>query len=372
MALVTFANGNVLEAQELNDSFAAVDWNENVVINGAMQVAQRGTSTASITTGGYYTADRWNIATNAVLSGWTQSVEADAPTGSGFRNSLKMLCTTAKASLSANDLMQIQQNFEGQNVQQFLKGTTSAKQFALSFWVKSNTTGTYTISLVDNDNTRTVSAAYTISASATWEKKTVIFPADTTGAFDNDNAASLRLNFTLLAGTDFTSGTLGTTWASSVSANRAVGQTNLASAINNYWQVTGVQLQPSRESQFLFQPYGTVLSQCQRYYYRANATTSAYAHFGMGIAFSTTVAVIDSRLPVTMRTEPTAVEYSTLRLEDTSFGAAVTALTINSNHSSDNIAAFDVTVASGLTATRPYFVGANNNTSAYLAVSAEL
>ena len=99
----------------------------NVVINGAMQVAQRGTSTASITASAYYTADRFATA-NTTLGTWTQSVEADAPTGSGFRNSLKMLCTTADASPAAGDGLRIDQNIEGQNLQQFLKGTASAKQ----------------------------------------------------------------------------------------------------------------------------------------------------------------------------------------------------------------------------------------------------
>lgn len=342
--------------------------NRNVIINGAMQVAQRGTSTASITTGGYYTADRWNIATNAVLSGWTQSVEADAPTGSGFRNSLKMLCTTAKASLSANDLMQIQQNFEGQNVQQFLKGTSSAKQFALSFWVKSNTTGTYTITLVDNDNTRTVSAAYTISASATWEKKTVTFPADTTGALDNDNAASLRLNFTLLAGTDFTSGTLGTTWASSVSANRSVGQTNLAATLNNYWQVTGVQLEAGAvATPFEFEDYGTTLAKCQRYYQR----TTGLRNFALVTSQTATDAYGFLPLQVSMRVPPTSVDVNTLRAFDlVNAATTISALTLDGSSSSESYAAIKA-VTTSMTAFRTYYIIQNGATS-YLGFSAEL
>lgn len=371
MALTTFVAGQVLQAQQLNDSYAAVDWNENVVINGAMQVAQRGTSTASITTAGYYTVDRWrqNVGT---LGTWTQSQEADYPSGSGFARCLKVLCTTADASPAAGDFNILEQLLEGQNVQLFNKGTASAKTFCLSFWVKSNVTGTYIAELVDNDNTRQVSASYTISASGTWEKKTITFPADTTGVFDNDNAASLTARFWLGAGSNFTSGTLNTVWNNVTSANRAVGQTNLASAINNYWQVTGVQLQPSRESQFLFQDYGTVLAQCQRYYYKASASSSSYAHFAFGMAWSTTAAQVDFQLPVSMRVEPTSIESSALRLEDIASAQAVTGVTLNGNSSQPNVAAVDLTVAAGLTANRTYFLGANNNTSAYLAVSAEL
>ncbi|NDB91024.1 MAG: hypothetical protein EB166_09535, partial [Thaumarchaeota archaeon] len=205
----------------------------NVVINGAMQVAQRGTSTASIITNGYYTADRWGTQITT-LGTWTQTVENDAPTGSGFRKSLKMLIASGAESPigGTNDLCLLEQVFEGQNLQQFLKGTSSAKQFSLSFWVKSNVTGTYIVRFNDMDNTRSVAASYTISASATWEKKTITFPADTTGAFDNDNDASLRMQFWLAAGSAFTSGTLATTWQSTTAANLAVGLTNLAAATN--------------------------------------------------------------------------------------------------------------------------------------------
>jgi len=238
----------------------------NVVINGAMQVAQRGTSTASITADGYYTADRWLGAASG-LGTWTQSVESDAPTGSGFRKSLKMLCTTANASPTGTNNLAVVTYIEGQNLQQFAKGTASAKQFALSFWVKSNVTGTYVAELFDVDNTRQTALQYTISSSATWEKKTLIFTADATGAFDNDNAKSLQVTFWMGAGSGLTSGTLQTTWASNTTANRAVGQVNLAAATSNYYQITGVQLEAGAvATPFEFEDYGTTLVKCQRYY----------------------------------------------------------------------------------------------------------
>jgi hypothetical protein len=241
---------------------------KNLIINGAMQVAQRATSTASITTNGYYTADRFRLE-NVTMGTWTQSVENDAPTGSGFRKSLKMLCTTADASPAAADVILIDQIIEGQNLQHIAKGTSSAKQLTLSFWVKANVTGNYIAFLQDLDNNRSVSVLYTVSASATWEKKTITFPADTTGAFDNDNAGSLMLRFVLGAGTNWTSGTRNETWASLTLANLAAGQTvNLAASTNNYWQVTGVQLEVgSTATEFEFKPYAQELQECQRYYY---------------------------------------------------------------------------------------------------------
>jgi hypothetical protein len=277
-----------------------------VVINGAMQVAQRGTSTASITGGNYYTADRWtsNITTQGT---WTNSIEADAPTGSGFRNSLKMLCTTADASPAAGDTLRMDQYIEGQNLQQFLKGTASAKQFSVSFWVKANVTGTYILMLIDADNSRSVSASYTISTSATWEKKTITFPADTTGAFDNDNAVSLRCIWWLGAGSNYTSGTLNTVWGTDVLANRAVGQTNLAAATSNYWQITGVQLEAGAvATPFEFEDFGTTLAKCQRYFYQVPDGLNEV--ISTAFAYQTTEVDTIFQFPTTMRTTPTLVQ----------------------------------------------------------------
>ena len=274
----TAVAGDVLTASFWNSNVrdnmvfvAGAPLGRNFIDNGAMQVAQRGTPTASITTSGYYTADRWYLALNT-LGTWTQSLENDAPTGSGFRKSWKLLCTTADASPAAGDTALFQHRFEGQNLQRIAKGTASAQPLVLSFWVKSNKTGTYVVELEDIDNTRSNSQTYTISVSGTWEKKTIVIPADTTGAFDNDNAFSLALDFWLGAGSTYTSGTLATTWGTQVSANRAVGQTNLAAATSNYWQITGVQLElGSAATDFEFIPFAEDFHRCQRYYQVSDA-----------------------------------------------------------------------------------------------------
>jgi hypothetical protein len=261
----------------------------NLFYNGAMQVAQRSSSVAGITGTGYQTADRYNHVIGT-LGTWTSSVENDAPTGSGLRKSLKLLCTTADASPAAGDLIAIQQALEGQDVQAIRKGTSSAQQLTLSFWVKSNVTGTYVVELYDNNNNRQTSKTYTVSASGTWEFKTITFAADTTGAFNNDNNASLTTTFWLGVGTNFSSGTLQTTWASNTNANRAVGQTNLGSAINNYWQITGVQLNVGAvAAPFEFKSYEQELAECQRYYEVAYGSfrgqTSGGGYIGTHIAY---------------------------------------------------------------------------------------
>jgi hypothetical protein len=273
----------------------------NLIINGAMQVAQRGTSTTGITGNGYFTADRWSLIlfNTGSLGTWTQSVENDAPTGSGFRKSVKMLCTTADASPASDDQLYFRQIVEGQNLQSIRKGTANAQQLTLSFWVKANVTGTYIVELRDVDNNRSVSLSYSITSSATWEKKTIIVPADTTGVFDNDNARSLDVNWFLDVGSDSTSGTLQTSWGSFTVANRAVGQTNLAAATNNYWQITGVQLEVGAvATPFEFKPIDTELAQCQRYFFYC--PEQIYINRGYN-----TEGYLNFSWPVTMRTDPT-------------------------------------------------------------------
>ena len=296
----------------------------NVVINGAMQVAQRGTSTASITAADTLVVDRF--ATNiSALGTWTMSQESDAPTGSGFRQSLKMLVTTADASPAAADFAAVKHNLEGQNIQQFLKGTASAKTFSLSMWVKSGTTGTYIAELVDVDNTRFCSQSYTISVADTWEKKTLVFPADTTGVLDNDNAHSLSINFYLAAGSTRNSGTLQTVWGTSSTTNRATGQVNLAAAavaLTNYWQITGVQLEAgSVATPFEFENIGTTLAKCQRYFeksYNIGTTpgTAATIEESIGLGVYTNTPAAYNRIgsgvffKVPKRATPTIVQYA--------------------------------------------------------------
>ena len=241
----------------------------NIIINGGMDLAQRGTSATGLGNGdtGYHTCDRWKWTEGGSPTyEFTMSQETDVPTGQGFSNSLKYDCTVADTSLASSDLLRLQQGIEGQNLQYLKKGTSNAESVTLSFWVKSNKTGTYIAELEDRDNSRYVSQSYTISSANTWEKKTVTFPADTSGAFDNDNAESLRLNFWLGAGSDFTSGTLSTTWHTT-NANRAVGQVNLADSTSNEWYITGVQLEAGQvASDFEFLPYDVNAQRCLRYY----------------------------------------------------------------------------------------------------------
>jgi hypothetical protein len=271
--------------------------NRNLIINGAMQIAQRNTSVTGITTGDYRTADRWYFYVSSTGT-WTMNVESSAPTNTEFRNSSNVICTTADSSLSAGDELAIIQNIEGFNCQGIKKGTANAESITVSFWVKSSNTGTFICELRDEDNSRQISKTYTINAANTWEKETITFPPDTTGAFDNDSNSSLRLFMWLAAGSNFTSGTLNSTaWASSVNTNRVVGQLNLANRVGNYLAITGVQLETGTvATPFEIRQYGTEFALCQRYFQNIDGLMA----YGLG---STTTVQTSFTFPV-MRAAP--------------------------------------------------------------------
>jgi hypothetical protein len=278
----------------------------NLIINGGMSVAQRGTSTASNTTGGYLTCDRWQGAIQS-LGTWTNTQESDGP--AGFGKSWKWLCTTADASPAASDYMLVRQGIEGQNLQQLLKGSASAKSSTVSFWVKSNVTGTYIVYLNDV-NGRIICASYTISVSATWERKTVTFVGDTSGAITNDSNAGIYLSFALALGSNYTSGPLQTSWSTG-QTGLGTGQTNLAAATSNYWQITGVQWEVgSVATPFEFEPFETTLRKCQRYFQKSFAPeTTPAQNISTNAPLYATSAAADGnyRTPVPFITEMRAI-----------------------------------------------------------------
>jgi len=255
----------------------------NLIINGDMRIAQRSTSVAGVTANGYYTVDRWFSVCSPTsgIGTWTDEQSTDVPAGQGFTHSLKRTCTTADASPASTDIAQILQNIEGQNMVSLKKGTANAESATLSFWVKSNKTGTYTVEWRDSDNNRQICASYIISSADTWEKKTITFAGDTVSPFVYDNSSCGNISFNLAAGSAFTSGTLATSWASRNIANLAVGQTvNLADAVNNYINITGIQLEVGEEATtFEHRPYDMELQRCMRYYELIN--DSNYNSYGV-------------------------------------------------------------------------------------------
>lgn len=260
--------GNLNVSGSVNPSNIPLSF-KNLIINGNMNVHQRGTTVSSITASSYNTADRWVIDIGTAFGTWTQTVELnDAPTGTELRKSLRMLCTSNVASPTAGNFIKVRQTIEAQNCNILKKGTSNAESFTVSFWVKSNVTGTYVVEIEDQTNNRLTNNSYTINSINVWERKSITFSRDTTGALNNDNGVGLLLAFYIGAGSSWTTGTLQTTWGTnSVTANRAAGQVNVASANNNYWQITGIQMEVGTVATvFETLPPEVQLIRCQRYY----------------------------------------------------------------------------------------------------------
>tara|TARA_R100001510_G_scaffold49344_1_gene47636 strand:+ start:209 stop:1318 length:1110 start_codon:yes stop_codon:yes gene_type:complete len=246
----------------------------NLIINGAMQVAQRSTSVTGIGgANGFFTVDRWQIFQGGSTSGRLTQSQASVTDLAGFPNSLKHEVTTADTSIAAGELLQISQTFEGQNLQALKKGYSDASSFTVSFYVK-GTAKTYVVEMYDGDNNRHV--AQTFSVTSSWSRVELTFPADTTGKFDDDNGLSLYLIIWLHAGSTYTSGTLPSTWASATNANRAVGAGSLFSATSNTFEITGAQLEVGEKATpFEHRSFGDELARCQRYYEKSYAYSVA-------------------------------------------------------------------------------------------------
>ena len=291
--------------------------NRNLIQNGAMQVAQRATQVTGATAGGYLTCDRFFIALSN-LGTWTFDQSTDAP--NGFSNSFKMTCTTADASPAAADYLIFPQRIEAQNLQHLAYGTANAKSMTLSFWVKSNKTGSASFVIMQSDNSsKMISKSYTINSANTWEYKTISIPADTAGVINNDNGRGFALEWWLNSGTNFSSGSLQSTWSTYNATNRNPSNLGVGGAVNDYFAITGIQLELNDvATPFEHRSYGEELALCQRYYNSSftsgnapsNNNTSLDTLSGVFNTYSTSSGYTNTIFyPTEMRATPTVTFY---------------------------------------------------------------
>ena len=277
--------------------------NENLFINGGYTVFQRTTSATGVTTDTYAAPDRWKTRVTDT-SEFTISQSTDVPSGEGFSNSCKWDCTTANTSPAATAHIIHEQRIEGRNLQHLEYGTSSAKKLTLSFWVKSNKTGTYTYGLFSTDGSRHLNATYTISTADTWQKVTKTFDGDTGGTINNDSGNALKVWFWLQAGSNFTDGTHETTnWAAYSQANAVSDdQVNLADSTSNEWYITGCKLEVgSVATPFQHESYEQTLIKCQHYCYKYTANIWGGQITRLGTSYARTYVTH----PVPMRAAPT-------------------------------------------------------------------
>ena len=280
--------------------------NRNVIVNGDFQIAQR-SSAAVISTHGsnddvYTTVDRFKYHLHGAAAISSQQVSLTAATDPvGFNYALKIACTTADTSIAASDYAIFQQPVEGYNWRQFNFGLSNAKQLTLSFWVKSNKTGTYCVAFRNNAHNRRYAAEYSISQADTWEKKSITLTGDTTGTWLSTNGGGCFVSFTLSSGSTFQ--VTGNTWAAGEQFSTS-NQVNFTDSTSNTFFITGIQIeQGSVATDFEHRSYGQELTLCQRYYYQNYTSSDGGYYF---YQYSASHKFVDMQHPVPMRAEPTA------------------------------------------------------------------
>ena len=344
--------------------------NKNLIINGAMQVAQRGTSFTS--TG--YTLDRMQMLTaNTDNVAFTTTQSSTAP--DGFASSLKVDITTAESALDSNELFRLLYKAEGQDLQQLNYGSSAATSVTLSFYVRSNVTGVYAVEFrLNAEGTSTITKQYTISSANTWERKTLTLPANTAAAIDNDNSNGLEISFALAAGSNFTTGALGTSWASTATASRYAGQAaNVMSSASNEWLITGVSLEIGDvATPFEHESFAATLQKCQRYFYRfprvdASGTSNTLC-IGMGQSTNTFRGVVF--FPSSMRANPTMAASGSFRVFNG--GTLNPSSGPSLGHATQENASISVSTGAGISTLDGLALTQNSDADANLQFSAEL
>jgi len=281
---------------------------------------------------------------------------------------MKFDVTTADTSIGASQYYQFYQKIEGQNVAHLMWGTSDAKSVTLSFWCRSNKTGTYVITFMNNAADRLNPNNFTINSANTWEKKTITLSGDTTGTWLTTNGIGLYVIWNLALGSDYQDGTNGT-WGS---ADYGSGATvNFLDSTSNEFYITGIQLEVGEQATpFEHRSYGDELAKCQRYYYQTTYRGAGDTTLLSGtVASGTTAAQCGDSFPVTMRSAP-AVGYSgSITAYDGSQNNTVTAITANG--SSTTNATINVTAGTGLTTGRAVQI-LSNASDEYLTFDAEL
>ena len=285
----------------------------NIIINGAMQVAQRSTSATGLGgSSGYFGLDRFQLFF-ATAGRLTMSQEADGP--SGFANSMKLTCTTADTSIAATENIILSQAIEAQDLQQLKKGTSDAEKFTLSFYVKGNASAAYSVEVYDADNNRSIGQTFSVTTS--WNRVVLTFDADTSGALNDDNGVGFYVNWWLHAGSNYTGGTFNTTWNDYVNNKRAGNTTSFLDSTDRTFFMTGVQLEVgSQATPFEHRSFAEELALCERYFYMTypyGATIGAASGESfLGRFLDGTQSYGSIQVPsVNMRAAPTKVIYNT-------------------------------------------------------------
>ena len=333
----------------------------NMVINGAMQVAQRATSYTNIgnNDSGYRTVDRFRIGFGGSTAGrltMTQESITDLP---GFANATKFACTTADTSIASNEFGTLSTRFEGQDLQQLKKGTSDAEAVTVSFYVKGNANATYALELYDAVGGRHASQLFNVTSS--WNRVSLTFNGDTTDTLADSNALALELNIWFHAGSNFTSGTMSADFASADNTRRATGISSFFDSTDRTFFLTGLQMEVgSQATPFEHRSFGEELALCERYFQKHFGTTDT-SHYitAAGLRWSTNTGFISLPLRQIMRAEPSmsvvAKDGSTLSGNAGRFAG---------NNNGDDFTAGNMTLQQGHDGTATISIGLDFNPNA--------
>jgi len=353
----------------------------NMIINGAMNVSQRATTTGTGGVGGttahYPTLDRWQILAGSTAGRATMSQTADGPNGISA-NCIKLDCTTADTDIAAGELFLLEQRIEGQNLQRIGKGVAGAKQVTISFYVKASASFTFALEVHQSQHGRSCNKLFDVTTD--WNRIELTFPADVddgSSPIVDDNAAGVRLFFWLHGGATFTSGTLQSgSFANQVSANRAAGIDSFFSNTANNFFITGVQMEVGPvATEFEQEDITTTLTKCQRYFRRlpTDQDATAFGCIGNGLLYDTASAFITIPLSPPMRTSAAAAINGTLKIQ-VAANADCTVTGVAATTASNSRTAFfgDFTCDNNGTAGQGCGLNRENDADASLDLSAEL
>ena len=343
----------------------------NILINGAMRIAQRSTS-ESITGSGYSTVDRFRTALNSAGT-WTKEQDTDAPPG--FEYSLKYSCTSTASIVSASYFVTYQL-IEANNCQVMKNNVRGSHPLTLSFWVKANKTGTASWEIQQNDNgSRRFATSYTINKPDTWEKKVIHIPADPNFIVDDNTDTGIRIGWWWNGGSTYSGGDHGNSWRSSNNANRNVRNFDLGTSTDDYVAITGLQLEVGENAtEYDHLPYQEELNNCLRYYWKVTGNSSDETAIGAGQCRTTQQVQTYIHFPVPMRAIATDADVTESDMEAIVGGTVFAISKDNSFDEGYYTIGFALSADTGspFVAAQAAIVRLNNLTSAFFAVDVEL
>jgi len=284
---------------------------KNRIINGNMAIDQRNNGSSNTANTNTYFVDRLQLQASGTPPVLTGQRVSDAP--NDFKYSMKFTTNSTTDTLTASEAVTPRQNIEGFNVADFNFGNANAKEFTVSFWVKSSVTGTYGFCVMNANFDRHYVTTYNINSANTWEKKTITLTADTSGTWDSTTGVGVRIMFPIDTGPGMETATT-ETWGTG-DYRRTASCVKLLQSSSATWQITGLQVElGDTATPFENRMYSQELAMCQRYFISAGNCM-------VGNGLNDFAAAC---FPVTMRASPTVTTTTATTLDAVSTSGFLT------------------------------------------------